>query len=250
LNVLPPPLLDAQGKEIKKPEVKIPAETSKLVGPDGERVYSLAEVEKLLAGKGAVAAGGVITSGAVVPTKSSDSNTLLTAIAGLLTSGGSGVKDLMTDLLNLDDVPLNAKGEKCLLPTSFLSCVRGTQNTDEVVHSGKGQNLILQSTLNRVTKPEKLTVGQWTAANARILAKLISDNRLTASELQDYLEYNRKLGDLLQIFTPGSCFMLDNNHRLEVHDKADKRWCAIDSTLEIAHLKRRDDGATGSIGGL
>ena len=41
--------------------------------------------------------------------------------------------------------------------------------------------------------------------------------------------------------------MLDNNHRLQVHDKADKRWCDIDATLEVAHLKKRDYVANNSM---
>jgi hypothetical protein len=45
---------------------------------------------------------------------------------------------------------------------------------------------------------------------------------------------------LLQLYTPSSVFMLDNNHRLEVHETIGKRWNDIDATLQNAHLKKKD----------
>jgi hypothetical protein len=102
--------------------------------------------------------------------------------------------------------------------------------------------LVLQSSLRKVS-PEKLTVGQWTAANARILAKLIKSGRLVGAEVADYLEYNRKIGDLLQIYTASSVFHLDHIHRQEIHEGTDRRWHLIDCTLENAHLKRRDEAS-------
>ena len=151
----------------------------------------------------------------------------------------------MRDLLNFDDVPVNSRGEKVLLPINFLSCVRGTQDNDEVVHSGKGLNLVLQSNLNRV-KPEKLTAGQWISANARIMNKLITSGSLTTSSLTDYLEYTRKLGDLLQLYMASSVFLLDHHHRVEVHESGIRRWSDIDCTLENAHLKRKENVPVGA----
>jgi hypothetical protein len=238
-----PPLHDEHGNVVIKPVDKKKVEASaKLLGPDGERVYSLAEVEKLLAGK---ASPGVVAGGTgpdIVTTTSA-----LLSLADLLSKSSSGVdvKGLMRDLLGVDDQPLNAKGEKCLLPVNFLSCVRGTQDSEEVIHSGKGVNLVIQSNLSKKS-PEKLTVGQWTAANARILSKLIKSGRLVGLEIADYLEYNRKIGDLLQLYTASSVFQLDHNHRLEVHEDATRRWHEIDCTLENAHLKRRDDPSHNS----
>ena len=56
LHDLPPPLIDDKGNIVMKPVPVV--EKHKTVGADGERVYSLAEVEKLLAGKAAITAGG------------------------------------------------------------------------------------------------------------------------------------------------------------------------------------------------
>lgn len=173
------------------------------------------------------------------------------ALSSLLGDSGDAtvacIRELMRELLNVDTdaSATNSKGEKALLPVNFLSCVRGTQDSEDLIHSSKGVNLVLQSTLNRV-KPEKLTTGQWVSANARILFKLISEKKLSSQQLEDYLEYNQKIGDLLQIFTPSSVFLLDNNHRLAIHQKPSKCWADIDSTLEIAHLKKKDD-SSGSL---
>jgi hypothetical protein len=72
------------------------------------------------------------------------------------------------------------------------------------------------------------------------LEKLISSGKLSNSQVVEYLDYTRKVGDLLQLFTPGSVFLLDHNHMLEVSEEEDKKWSDIDSTLQLAHLKRKD----------
>jgi hypothetical protein len=248
----PPGLVDKDGKLIVKDDEKKDLKET-LTSSSGERVFSLHEVEQLLAGKGAVIAGA---SGSSKVTDPSSLSALLASdpvinasLSSLLAKPAdntvSQVRDLMRDLLNFDDVPVNSRGEKVLLPINFLSCVRGTQDNEEVVHSGKGQNLVLQSNLNRV-RPEKLTAGQWISANARIMNKLITSGSLTTSTLNDYLEYTRKLGDLLQLYTPSSVFLLDHHHRVEVHESITRKWSDIDCTLENAHLKRKDNVQTSS----
>jgi hypothetical protein len=231
----PPHLVDDKGQVFKKPADEVKQR------PVGERMYTLAEVEKLVAGKSAILAGA-----SSLDTKSGDKSSALVSLATLFSKPATGtaeLRDVMRELLGLDDQPmLNAKGEKCLLPINFLSCVRGTQNSEEVIHSGKGVNLVVQSALRKTSSPDKLSIGQWTAANSRILSKLIVTGRLCGPEVLDYLEYVRKIGDLLQLYTPGSVFQLDHNHRLELHESTTKRrWQDIDCTLENAHLKRRDE---------
>ena len=115
-----------------------------------DRLYTSEEVQRLLAGKEAVASGasgvtGVFSSeekAVAVPVQKDT----LSALLGKSTSTIEEVRTLMRDLLNLDDTPLNAKGERALLPIHFLSCIRGTQDKDEVIHSGHGLNLVLQTT--------------------------------------------------------------------------------------------------------
>jgi hypothetical protein len=240
----PPALHDADGNVVKKTEGTVSSAKVK----DIDRVYSQLEVEQLLAGREAVSAGQGVNAVAV-PGAGRASGVLGSAIGTSLAalfskpadSTISDLRELMRDLLGLDDsqVPRNSKGEKALLPVNFLSCIRGSQDAEEIIHSGKGLNLVLQSA-SRI-KPERLTTGQWVSANSRILEKLVASGKLTASGLTDYLDYVRKIGDLLQLFTPGSVFTLDHNHRLEVHEKDTKRWNEVDCTLEISHLKRKDD---------
>jgi hypothetical protein len=216
MNMMPK-LVDDTG--VKKPAVDV-----------DKPKYSQRQVEELLAGKGAIDAG--VGAKSVTSTTAGTSDTTVACI-----------RELMRDLLNIDDTSItNAKGEKALLPINFLSCVSGTQDAEDIIHSSKGINLVMQSSMRRVT-PEKLSVGQWIAGNARILQKLTSENKLTPAQIDEYLEYNRKVGDLLQIFTSASVFLLDNNHRLEVHRsvKKSKDWSDIDCTLEVAHLKKRDE---------
>jgi hypothetical protein len=246
----PPPLLDGNGKVVVKPVEEVKS-TKELTLPSGERVFSLHEVEQLLAGRSAVVAGGsgstvsktVADVGSSLASLLSSDPVINASLSSLLSKPAdttvSQVRDLMRDLLNFEDVPVNSRGEKVLLPINFLSCIRGTQDSDEIVHSGKGLNLVLQTTLNRV-RPEKLSTGQWVAANARIMNKLIVGGKLTASTLTDYLEYTRKIGDLLQLYTPGSVFLLDHHHRVDVYESTIRRWSDIDCTLENAHLVRKE----------
>jgi hypothetical protein len=175
-----------------------------------------------LAGREAVAVGASGVTGifkntdSVVPVHTkSVGNTLSSLLDKSSDASILEVRNWMRDLLNIDDSPLNAKGEKALLPIHYLSCVRGTQDTDEIIHSGKGINLVIQNA--KKVAPEKLTVEQWVGANSRILDKLITSGRLSAGQLSDYLDYTRKIGDLLQLCVPSSVFLLDHNHRLEVH---------------------------------
>jgi hypothetical protein len=227
-----PALLDGTGKPITKK------------GEDKERdspKFSLRQVEELLAGKAAIDSGRGVGSSAILEgAKSRNSEGGSSLLSDASSATVSHIRELMKDLLNVDGVPTNVRGEKVLLPVNFLSCVRGTQDSEEIIHSGKGLNLVLQTTAKKVT-PDKLSVGQWTGANARVLQKLISEGRLNAQQLDDYLDYNRKIGDLLQLYTAGSVFMLDNNHRLEIHEKPSRCWSEIDSTLQNAHLQKKNE---------
>ena len=79
-----------------------------------ERLYTTEEVQRLLAGKEAVTLGasgvtGVSTS-ALVSTGVCAKDTL-SALLGNSTSTIEEVRNLMRDFLNLDDTPLNSKGD-------------------------------------------------------------------------------------------------------------------------------------------
>jgi hypothetical protein len=127
-------------------------------------------------------------------------------------------KSFMKDLLCMDDVCTNDKGEKPLLPVNFVSTPRGIiMDQEKVVTTNKDGELIMKPNKNRPTA-DKLSAGQWVAANSRILAKL--SPTFTPQQMMDYLDYTRKLGDLMTQFTQASVFVLDNNHRIEVNQVA------------------------------
>jgi hypothetical protein len=135
-----------------KPAVKVPFKPVVEEVDSDPKLYSLKEVERLLAGKTAVLAGKAVNA-STVKSESSEATggnlNNLTALVSLFTgaatatpaasllsslaaffsasagaSGSTDVRDLMRDLLNVDGTPTNSRGEKTLLPIHFLSCVR------------------------------------------------------------------------------------------------------------------------------
>jgi hypothetical protein len=147
-------------------------------------------------------------------------------------------RSLMKDVLCLQDATTNAAGEKPLLPCNFISNTRGTMSeSEEVVHTGDGTQLVLKKTA-RKSSPDKLTTGQWVSANVRILQRLIPG--FSTQELSDYFDYTIGVGDSLQLFTTSSVMILDNEHRIDVH-KTGRRWNNVDSRLENRYLKRKEE---------
>jgi hypothetical protein len=162
--------------------------------------------------------------------------------SALQASGSASVLDVnrsfMKDLLCMQDSTTNAIGEKPLLPCNFVSNVRGTvSESEEVIHTGDGTQLILKKTPKKPS-PDKLSAGQWVSANIRILQRLLPS--FSEQELSDYLDYTIGVGDNLQLFTGSSVFILDNEHRIDVH-KSGRRWNNIDSRLENRFLKRKEE---------
>ena len=74
-------------------------------------------------------------------------------------------------------------------------------------------------------------------ANAQILARLIPN---LSPELAQYLDYLRKIGDLLVNYTSASVFLLDHEHRFEVAELPTACWNSIDATLSLNLLKKKD----------
>jgi hypothetical protein len=162
--------------------------------------------------------------------------------SALQSSGSAAVLDVnrsfMKDLLCMQDSTTNSVGEKPLLPCNFVSNVRGTvSESEEVIHTGDGTQLILKKTPKKPS-PDKLSAGQWVSANIRILQRLLPS--FSEQELSDYLDYTIGVGDNLQLFTSSSVFILDNEHRIDVH-KSGRRWNNIDSRLENLFLKRKEE---------
>ena len=124
------------------------------------------------------------------------------------------------------------------LPVNFISHLRGSRGEEEeILKTEGGTKLILAQPNRKVIQPEKLTQGLFFGANARILARMIP---YLTPELANYLDYLRKVGDLLINYTAASVYLLDNEHRYEVSENPDSRWNVIDPTLSLNILKKKD----------
>jgi hypothetical protein len=137
----------------------------------------------------------------------------------------------------VDDCYTNSAGEKPMLPVNFIRNPKGTiTDLDEQVVTEDGK-LVVKPVVRKPTD-DQLTAGQWVAANSIFLSRLLP--KLSRQDLCDYLDYERKLGGLMQIFTHSSVFILDNEHRIDVH-RFNDRWNDIDPTMIGSLLKKKDE---------
>jgi hypothetical protein len=129
------------------------------------------------------------------------------------------------------------QGENLYLPCNFVSHVRGSSRAEdeELLSTTNGTKLYFAQG-NKKILPEKLSYGLFFGANARILARLIPN---ASPELAAYLDYLRKLGDLMVNYTASSVFLLDHEHRFEVIEIG-KSFNCIDSSLSLNILKKRE----------
>jgi hypothetical protein len=146
-------------------------------------------------------------------------------------------RHLLKDLLAVDDCYSNAAGEKPLLPVNFIRNPKGTiTDTDDQVVTEEGK-LVVKPNVKKPTA-DQLTAGQWVAANAVILAKLMP--KFTRQDLCDYLDYERRLGGLMQLFTHATVFVLDNEHRIDIHTHGG-RWNDIDPLMVGSLLTKKNE---------
>jgi hypothetical protein len=146
-------------------------------------------------------------------------------------------RHLLKDFLTVNDCFTNSAGEKPMLPVNFIRNPKGTiTDLDEQVVTEDGR-LVVKPNVRKPTA-DQLTAGQWVAANAIILARLLP--KLSQQELYDYLDYERRIGGLMQLFTHSTVFILDNEHRIDVHRYND-RWNDIDPTMIGSLLKKKEE---------
>jgi hypothetical protein len=112
-----------------------------------------------------------------------------------------------------------------------------TDIEEQVVSSG---GKLVVKPINKKPTADQLTAGQWIAANAIILSRLFS--RFSTQQLCDYLDYERKIGGLMQLFTHSSVFILDNEHRIDVH-KYGGKWNKINPIMVASILKKKDESS-------
>jgi hypothetical protein len=119
----------------------------------------------------------------------------------------------------------------------FITVIPGIVTGDEdVLNEHNGIELVLRSVGAKKPTPDKLSTGQFIEASATILQLQLSSFSL--QDLTDYIEYTRQIGYFMQIFSVGSVFMLDHNHRKNVFYKK-HRWNSIDQCLATGTLKQK-----------
>jgi hypothetical protein len=138
------------------------------------------------------------------------------------------------------------KAKKLYLIPDFITSSTGRymrDNDEDELVTKKGLSFKLQG--KKKLDPEEVSIPQWLSANILILEKLIPT--LTTEQVKDYFKYTREIGDLLQIYTSASVFLLDDHHRHEVFEE-DIRWKDIGGNLERFYLERKkgNGGNAGS----
>lgn len=137
------------------------------------------------------------------------------------------------------------KSKKFLAIPDFITSCDGLaleEEEDELV-TKKGLSFKLQGRRKKI-EPGEVTIAQWLSANIAILEQLTP--LFTTQELGDYYTYTRQVGDLLQIYTSQSVFLLDHEHRKEVH-RSGKRWNNVSGHQERFYLVRLK-GSGGNAG--
>lgn len=114
---------------------------------------------------------------------------------------------------------------KTLFIKDFISNNRIVPNDpdEKELFSGSGSSVFMRSQGVKV-RPENVSIAQWTAANMRILAKLIDRGDIVSKQdIIDYMKYTEELGDYFQIYTTPSVMLYDHRYR-ERQAKENFRW--------------------------
>jgi hypothetical protein len=95
--------------------------------------------------------------------------------------------------------------------TDFVS--RGMVSQEEdVIAQGGGAKIVIKSGPSK-PKLDSVTPTQWVAANARIMAELLSTGALPLADVYQYLAYTCKVGDLAERFEWRSVLLYDREYR-------------------------------------
>ena len=128
----------------------------------------------------------------------------------------------------------------------FLICdhvTRATSGTEEQydkpIFSQGGAQLFLRN--KQKPAPESVSLPQWISANARVLAKLITEGALKSQEdILAYLEYNMDFGDYAQVNEIESVMIYDHEYRKK-QCRTNRKWGEDDIHLANFYLQRKRD---------
>ena len=97
--------------------------------------------------------------------------------------------------------------------TDFVT-VNGEEQEEEVISSKDGIEMVLRTSGKQSKIPlNKVTVGQWSAANLCILYNLMSEGTLTHERVPDYLAYSIKILEFLPLYEWQSILAYDREYR-------------------------------------
>jgi hypothetical protein len=153
----------------------------------------------------------------------------------------SSISASIKDLLGIEEcgrLACNAKkGEKPLFPIDFVTITPGVVTGEEdIINQNNGVELVIRNVGAKKPTPDKLTTGQYIEACNLIFKILLPTFSL--QDLIDYIEFQRQIGYFMQIFSIGSVFILDHEHRKNVFAKKSK-WHEFNQSLATGTLKSK-----------
>lgn len=80
-----------------------------------------------------------------------------------------------------------------------------------------------------------MTLAQWCVANNAILYKLVTESKLDASNILDYLSYTTKICELIQRYILVSVLLYERNYR-QLQSQNSFRWGTDVPHLQNVHL--------------
>ena len=123
----------------------------------------------------------------------------------------SSIHELQGDLDPLIYLADN-KHADCLNIVDFVPTDSVNEYHEQVMSSQNGNEVVLKSG-PRKPKLETVTPMQWTAANARIMAKLLQEGKLGPDQVSYYLAYTVKIAGLAQRYLWQSVLVYDREYR-------------------------------------
>ncbi len=138
-----------------------------------------------------------------------------------------------------DAVDLRPPGKALLIP-DFVNRV-GQGSFDglerEVCTQGEAQLVLRQ--VRQKPLPEQVSVAQYLSANARLMAKMITDGQLKSqADILSYLEYTANIGDFAQVCEVPSVMIYDKEFRKK-QARIGQKWNDDDIHLATYYLNRR-----------
>ena len=106
---------------------------------------------------------------------------------------------------------------------------------EEIVVGGNGTQQVILKSGPEKPKIENVTLAQWCVANNAILYKLVTESKLDASNILDYLSYTTKICELVQRYTLVSVLLYDRNYR-QLQSQNNFRWGTDVPHLQNVHL--------------